>query len=142
MSEAELLYLSAQRAAAMTGHRQLSPVELTEVVRNQTARIAPLNAFVRVLWDGARSAARAAEAAGAHVEDVTEPIDRIEFPGRILFPGNFHVAMQRHPGFATDGLPTSVEIVGGWGADMDVLRLGALREEAAPWSGKRPPIPR
>ena len=33
---------------------------------------------------------------GAEVEDVTEPIDWIEFPGRIMYQGNFHVAMQKH----------------------------------------------
>jgi aspartyl-tRNA(Asn)/glutamyl-tRNA(Gln) amidotransferase subunit A len=194
----------------------------------------------------ARASLAALAALGAHVEDVAEPIDWIEFPGRILYQGNFHVAMQKHlaqwhdkmdptllafverggkfsmadfrtaqyartdlfrkiqallarydalitptltrtalaadfdaandevvvngvqcgitrlgwtayvypfnlsghpaltvpSGFAADGLPTSVQIVGRWGADMDVLRLGALLEEARPWSGKRPAIPR
>jgi aspartyl-tRNA(Asn)/glutamyl-tRNA(Gln) amidotransferase subunit A len=182
---------------------------------------------------------------GAHVEDVTAPLDWMEFPGRILYQGSFHVAMQQHlpqwrhtmdpvllafverggkfsmaefraaqyarttlfrsiqalfsrydalitptltrtalaadfdaandevlvnglkcgitrlgwtayvypfnltghpaltvpSGFAADGLPTSVQIVGRWGADLDVLRLGALLEEARPWSGKRPRLP-
>ena len=194
----------------------------------------------------ARASLAALAALGAHVEDVAEPIDWIEFPGRILYQGNFHVAMQKHlpqwrdkmdatllafverggkfsmadfrtaqfartdlfrkiqtlfarydalitptltrtalsadfdaandevvvngvkcgitrlgwtayvypfnltghpaltvpSGFAADGLPTSVQIVGRWGADMDVLRLGALLEQARPWSGKRPTIPR
>jgi aspartyl-tRNA(Asn)/glutamyl-tRNA(Gln) amidotransferase subunit A len=194
----------------------------------------------------ARAALAVLSQLGAQVEDVTEPIDWIEFPGRILYQGNFHVAMQKHlpqwrdkmdptllafverggtfsmadfrraqyartelfrtlqgllsrydalimptltrtalaaefdaandevvvngvkcgitrlgwtayvypfnltghpaltvpSGFAADGLPTSVQIVGRWGADMDVLRLGALLEEARLWSGKRPPLPR
>ena len=174
---------------------------------------------------------------------MTEPIDWIEFPGRIMYQGNFHVAMQKHlpqwqnqmdptllafverggkfsmadfrnaqyartglfrsiqelldtynvlvtptltrtalaadfpndevvvngvkcgitrlgwtayvypfnltghpaltvpSGFAADGLPTSLQIVGRWGADMDVLRLGALIEQARPWSGRRPKLP-
>jgi aspartyl-tRNA(Asn)/glutamyl-tRNA(Gln) amidotransferase subunit A len=180
---------------------------------------------------------------GAEVEDVTEPIDWIEFPGRIMYQGNFHVAMQKHlpqwqnqmdptllafverggkfsmadfrnaqyartnlfrriqllfercdflvtptnsrtaldvthdaandevvvdgvkcgitrqgwtsyqypfnltghpamavpSGFGTDGLPTSVQIVGKWGCETDVLRLGALLEEARPWAQHRPP---
>ncbi|HKD57428.1 MAG TPA: amidase family protein, partial [Hyphomicrobiaceae bacterium] len=63
MAEADLLYLSAQQAAAMIRQRKLSPVELTEAVLNQTERIQPLNAFVTVLYDQARSAAHAAEAA-------------------------------------------------------------------------------
>jgi len=194
----------------------------------------------------ARASLEALAALGAQVEEVTEPIDWIEFPGRILYQGNFHVAMDKHlpqwrdqmdptllafierggrfsmvdfrkaqyartslfrhiqalfarydalitptltrtalaadfdaandevlvngvkcgitrlgwtayvypfnltghpaltvpSGFAADGLPTAVQIVGRWGADMDVLRLGALLEEARPWSGKRPVLPR
>jgi aspartyl-tRNA(Asn)/glutamyl-tRNA(Gln) amidotransferase subunit A len=193
----------------------------------------------------ARACLDALAGLGAEVEDVTEPIDWIEFPGRIMYQGNFHVAMQKHlpqwqnqmdptllafverggkfsmadfrnaqyarttlfrsiqallgkydvlvtptltrtalaadfdaandevvvngvkcgitrlgwtayvypfnltghpaltvpSGFAADGLPTSLQIVGRWGADMDVLRLGALIEQARPWSGKRPKLP-
>jgi aspartyl-tRNA(Asn)/glutamyl-tRNA(Gln) amidotransferase subunit A len=193
----------------------------------------------------ARACLEALAAMGADVEDVTEPIDWIEFPGRILYQGNFHVAMQKHlprwhdrmdptllafverggkfsmadfrtaqyartdlfrtlqalltrydalitptltrtalaadfdaandevvvngvkcgitrlgwtayvypfnltghpaltipSGFAADGLPTAVQIVGRWGRDMDVLRLGALLESARPWSDKRPALP-
>jgi aspartyl-tRNA(Asn)/glutamyl-tRNA(Gln) amidotransferase subunit A len=192
----------------------------------------------------ARASLAVLAALGAHVEDVTEPVDWIEFPGRILYQANFHVAMQKHlpqwrhqmdptllafverggkfsmvdfrkaqyartnlfreiqglftrydvlitptltrtalaadfdaandevlvngvkcgitrlgwtayvypfnltghpaltvpSGFAADGLPTAVQIVGRWRADMDVLRLGALLEQARPWSGKRPPL--
>jgi len=61
-----------------------------------------------------------------------------------VYPFNLtgHPALTVPSGFAADGLPTSVQIVGRWGADMDVLRLGALLEQARPWSGKRPTIPR
>src|SRR5262245_31734251 len=61
MAEEGLLYMSAQQAAAMIRRRKLSPVELTEAVLARIERIAPLNAFVTVLWDEARAAARAAE---------------------------------------------------------------------------------
>jgi Asp-tRNA(Asn)/Glu-tRNA(Gln) amidotransferase A subunit family amidase len=98
MAEDDLLYMSAQQAAAMIRRRKLSPVELTEAVLAHIERIAPLNAL--------------------------------------------HPALTLPSGFAADGLPTAVQIVGRWGADMDVLRLGALLEEARPWSGKRPPLPR
>ena len=37
-----------------------------------------------------------------------------------------HPALAVPSGFGTDGLPTSVQIVGKWGAETDVLRLGAL----------------
>jgi aspartyl-tRNA(Asn)/glutamyl-tRNA(Gln) amidotransferase subunit A len=189
-----------------------------------------------------RASLAALEAMGAEVEPVTEEIDWIEFPGRILYQGNFAVTMARHlpewhdcmdpvllafverggkfsladfrnaqfartrlfravqgllerydvlvtptltrtalpvtfdpshdevevegercgitrqgwsayvypfnltghpalsvpSGFASDGLPTAVQIVGRWGADVDVLRLGALLEAARPWAHRRP----
>ena len=39
---------------------------------------------------------------------------------------------------ACDGLPTAVQVVGPWGAEADVLRVGALLERARPWSHHRP----
>jgi aspartyl-tRNA(Asn)/glutamyl-tRNA(Gln) amidotransferase subunit A len=58
-----------------------------------------------------------------------------------VYPFNLtgHPALTVPSGFAADGLPTSVQIVGRWGADLDVLRLGALLEAARPWNGRRPP---
>ncbi len=50
-----------------------------------------------------------------------------------------HPALALPSGFGTDGLPTSVQIVGKWGAETDVLRLGALLETARPWAQHRPP---
>ncbi len=50
-----------------------------------------------------------------------------------------HPAMAVPSGFGADGLPTSVQIVGKWGAETDVLRLGALLERARPWAQHRPP---
>ena len=50
-----------------------------------------------------------------------------------------HPALALPSGFGTDGLPTSVQIVGRWGAETDVLRLGALLEQARPWAQHRPP---
>ena len=50
-----------------------------------------------------------------------------------------HPAMAVPSGFGTDGLPTSVQIVGKWGCETDVLRLGALLEDARPWAQHRPP---
>ncbi len=49
-----------------------------------------------------------------------------------------HPAMAVPSGFGTDGLPTSVQIVGKWAAETDVLRLGALLETARPWAHHRP----
>ena len=58
-----------------------------------------------------------------------------------VYPFNLtgHPALSIPSGFAADGLPTAVQIVGRWGADLDVLRLGALLESARPWSAHRPP---
>ncbi len=42
-------------------------------------------------------------------------------------------------GFGTDGLPTGLQIVGRWWKDNDVLRLGAVFEQARPWADRRPP---
>ena len=49
-----------------------------------------------------------------------------------------HPALALPSGFGADGLPTSVQIVGRWGAETDVLRLGALLEDAQPWAQHRP----
>jgi len=58
-----------------------------------------------------------------------------------VYPFNLtgHPALTVPSGFARDGLPTGVQIIGRWGADMDVLRLGALLEAARPWAQNRPP---
>ena len=50
-----------------------------------------------------------------------------------------HPALAIPSGFAGDGLPTSVQFVGRWYSDMDLLGLGALVEEDRPWAHLRPP---
>jgi aspartyl-tRNA(Asn)/glutamyl-tRNA(Gln) amidotransferase subunit A len=42
-------------------------------------------------------------------------------------------------GFASDGLPVSLQIVGRWRDDPTVLRAAAAFEEAQPWRQHRPP---
>ncbi len=77
--------------------------------------------------------------------------DQVEIDGRLwgitrqgwsayVYPFNLtgHPALTVPSGFAADGLPTGVQIVGRWGADMDVLRLGAVLEAVRPWAGRRP----
>lgn len=58
-----------------------------------------------------------------------------------LYPFNLtgHPALTIPSGFATDGLPTALQIVGRWGAETDVMRLAALMEQARPWAQFRPP---
>jgi aspartyl-tRNA(Asn)/glutamyl-tRNA(Gln) amidotransferase subunit A len=57
-----------------------------------------------------------------------------------VYPFNLtgHPALTIPSGFAEDGLPTAVQIVGRWNADLDLLRLGAVLEEARPWADRRP----
>jgi aspartyl-tRNA(Asn)/glutamyl-tRNA(Gln) amidotransferase subunit A len=50
-----------------------------------------------------------------------------------------HPALSVPSGFGADGLPTALQIVGRWGAEADVLRLGAALELARPWAAHRPP---
>ncbi len=58
-----------------------------------------------------------------------------------VYPFNLtgHPALSVPSGFAADGLPTGLQIVGRWGGDLDVLRVGALLEAARPWAARRPP---
>ena len=43
-------------------------------------------------------------------------------------------------GFAADGLPLSVQLVGRIGAEAALYSLAAQLEQAAPWAGRRPPL--
>jgi len=43
-------------------------------------------------------------------------------------------------GFASDGLPAGLQIVGQLKDDALVLRAAAAFEQARPWQGKRPPL--
>jgi aspartyl-tRNA(Asn)/glutamyl-tRNA(Gln) amidotransferase subunit A len=43
-------------------------------------------------------------------------------------------------GFASNGLPVGLQIVGKKEDELTVLRLAAAFEEAHPWANKRPPI--
>jgi aspartyl-tRNA(Asn)/glutamyl-tRNA(Gln) amidotransferase subunit A len=59
-----------------------------------------------------------------------------------VYPFNLtgHPALAIPSGWARDGLPTSVQIIGPRHGDSDILRLGALLEQARPWSDRRPAI--
>lgn len=49
-----------------------------------------------------------------------------------------HPALTVPSGFGADGLPIGLQIVGRWHGETDVLRLGALLEQARPWAQHRP----
>lgn len=50
-----------------------------------------------------------------------------------------HPALATPSGFASDGLPTSVQFIGPWHSDMDLLGLAAVVEADRPWAHLRPP---
>jgi aspartyl-tRNA(Asn)/glutamyl-tRNA(Gln) amidotransferase subunit A len=43
-------------------------------------------------------------------------------------------------GFAADGLPVGLQLVGRWHDDASVIAASAAFEAAAPWAGMRPPV--
>lgn len=51
-----------------------------------------------------------------------------------------HPSLAVPSGFASDGLPTAVQITGRWHADLDLFRIGATLEEDMPWADRRPPL--
>lgn len=57
-----------------------------------------------------------------------------------VYPFNLtgHPALSVPSGFASDGLPTGLQIVGPRHGDAEVLRLGALIEQARPWADRWP----
>ncbi|MFN7903468.1 MAG: amidase [bacterium] len=59
-----------------------------------------------------------------------------------LYPFNLtgHPAITIPSGFAADGLPTALQIVGRWGAETDMMRIAAIQETARPWVQFRPTI--
>lgn len=58
-----------------------------------------------------------------------------------VYPFNLtgHPALTIPAGFDADGLPTAVQLVGRWGADLDLLRLGAVLEQELGAFPARPP---
>ncbi|MGE0726104.1 MAG: amidase family protein, partial [Alphaproteobacteria bacterium] len=50
-----------------------------------------------------------------------------------------HPALSVPSGWAADGLPAGLQIVGPWWSDFAVLRLGAALERVRPWADRRPP---
>jgi aspartyl-tRNA(Asn)/glutamyl-tRNA(Gln) amidotransferase subunit A len=58
-----------------------------------------------------------------------------------VYPFNLtgHPALSVPSGWGIDDMPTGVQIIGPRHSDSDVLRLGALLEQARPWAGRKPP---
>ncbi len=51
-----------------------------------------------------------------------------------------HPAASVPAGFAEDGLPTSVQLVGRYGDETTLLSLAAQVESVRPWADRRPPL--
>jgi aspartyl-tRNA(Asn)/glutamyl-tRNA(Gln) amidotransferase subunit A len=52
-----------------------------------------------------------------------------------------HPAVTIPCGWASDGLPVGLQLVGRWAADALLLRVAALFEKARPWAQRRPCLP-
>ena len=52
-----------------------------------------------------------------------------------------HPAITLPAGFATDGLPVALQIVGPYADDAAVIRAAALFEQLRPWADKTPDLP-
>ncbi len=57
-----------------------------------------------------------------------------------VYPFNLtgHPALTIPSGFDREGLPTAVQLIGPWGGDLDLLRLGAILEQHRDWRADRP----
>ena len=51
-----------------------------------------------------------------------------------------HPALALPSGFASDGLPTSVQLIGPWYSDLDLLAVAATVETDLPWAGRKPAL--
>ncbi len=83
------------------------------------------------------------DGAASIVEVDGEPVGPTQpaFTG-FVYPFNLtgHPALAVPSGWGTDGLPTSVQIIGPRHGDSGVLRLGALLEQARPWADRKPAL--
>lgn len=59
-----------------------------------------------------------------------------------VYPFNLtgHPALTIPSGFDASGLPTAVQMVGRWGEDFGLLRLGAILEVIRPWAAHQPRV--
>ena len=132
MDATELCFTPATTLAAAIRARTLSPVEIVDAVLARIERLNPrLNAYLTVDADGARAAARTAEAAVMRGDELP-PLHGLPVPIKDLEP----VAGLR----CTYGLPAALQIVGRWHADTLVLQAATAFEQAAPWAAVRPSL--
>ena len=124
MSDRELLYAGIAELAPRLAAREISPVELTEAALARIEQLEPaLNAYITVTAEGARHAARAAEAAimaGHHLG----PLQGIPVAVKDLF--------------ATSGVATTYgsPLFADWVPDFDAAAVERLKRAGAVLLGK------
>jgi aspartyl-tRNA(Asn)/glutamyl-tRNA(Gln) amidotransferase subunit A len=79
----------------------------------------------------------------APIEIEGRPVDTVRkawYPYTHPFNLTGHPAISLPAGFARDGLPVAVQLIGRKGEDARLLRVAALFEEAQPWTGRWPKL--
>ena len=77
------------------------------------------------------------------IEIEGKPVDTVRkawYPYTHPFNLTGNPAVTLPAGFAKDGLPVAIQLVGRRGEDGRLLHAAALFEKARPWSGRRPPL--
>lgn len=75
------------------------------------------------------------------IEEAQPPNFDLFFHGRFMAPFNMaeHPALSVPSGLSQEGLPMSLQIIGGPFEEATVLRVGAAHERASGWIGRLPP---
>ena len=76
----------------------------------------------------------------SRIEDASETARTYPRQARLPFNVTGHPAIAMRAGFASDGLPVSVQFVGRFFDDATVLRVAAAYERTSAHTGRHPPL--